>query len=142
MTKKRRVLAGVAVFGILFVSDFLIHGVLLKGTYEATASLWRPMAEMQSLMWTMWTLYFVNAMVLPYIYSKGHDQDKTPAWQGLRFGLLIGLLMSSGMSLGVYLMIPIPATMALTWFIAGMIQFAVVGIAIALIHQPKTVQIQ
>ena len=35
------------------------------GIYEATASLWRPMEEMQSMMWTMWVLYLVSALVLP-----------------------------------------------------------------------------
>ena len=137
MTKMRCAAAGAAAFGILFASDFLIHGLMMKGAYEATASLWRPMGEMQGLMWTMWALYLVDALVLPYMYSKGYETGKSPVGQGLRFGLVIGLLLSTGMSLGTYFMIPLPLSMALTWFIAGMIQFTVVGIAIALIHQPK-----
>jgi hypothetical protein len=138
MTKMRCAIAGAAVFGILFVSDFLVHGLLMKGAYEATAALWRPMGEMRSLMWTMGVLYLVYALVLPYMYSKGYEPGKSPAGQGLRFGLAIGLLLSTGMSLGTYFMISIPLSMAIQWFIAGMIQFTVVGIAIALIHQPKT----
>jgi hypothetical protein len=133
MTLKKRIGAGAAVFGILFVVDFLVHGVLLKGAYQATAGLWRPLGEMQRLMWTMWVLYFLNALILPYLYSKGHELGKNPIGQGLRFGAAIGLLMASGMSLGTFMMISTPASMALVWFIAGMVQFSLVGIAIALI---------
>ncbi len=137
MTKMRCIATGSAVFGILFVSDFLIHGLLMKGAYEATASLWRPMGEMQSMMWTMWALYLVDAIILPFLYSKGYETGKSSIGQGIRFGLAIGLLMSTGMSLGTYFMIPVPVSMAISWFVAGMIQFTIVGVAIALIHKPN-----
>jgi len=47
MNRKRLVLAIVAAFAGIWVTDFLIHGVWLANTYKATASLWRPEAEMQ-----------------------------------------------------------------------------------------------
>jgi len=136
MTMKKRIAAGAAVVGIQFVSDFLVHGILLKSAYQATASVWRPMAEMQSLMWTMWITYLVSAAVLPYLYAKGYEAQKSPIGQGLRFGAAIGVLMSSGMSLGTYFMVPIPVSMAVSWFIGGMIQFLLVGVAIAMIEKP------
>jgi hypothetical protein len=134
MTIKKYVTMGAAVFGILFVGDFLVHGILLKGAYQATASLWRPVADLRRLMWTTWVLYLVNALVLPYIFAKGYETGKRPFGQGLRFGAAIGLLMASGMSLGTYLMIAIPASLAIAWFITSMIEFALVGIALALIY--------
>jgi hypothetical protein len=138
MSNKRCIASAAAVIGILFASDLLVHGMLLKGSYEATASLWRPMAEMESLMWTMWVMYLVNALVLPYVYSKGHESGKGAVGQGLRFGLIIGLPMATGMSLGTYFMIPLPVSMAVSWFVAGMVQFALVGVAIGLLHRPRT----
>ena len=134
MTMKKYLRAGAAVFVILFVGDFLVHGILLKRAYQATASLWRPMPALRQLLWTMWVLYLVNALVLPYIYAKGHEAGKGPVGQGLRFGGAIGLLMASGMSLGTYYMIAIPASMALVWFVTGLIEFVLAGIAIALIY--------
>jgi hypothetical protein len=108
----------------------------MKGAYEATAAVWRPMAEMHSMMWTMWVLYLISAVVLPHLYAKGYEADKGAVGQGVRFGGLIGLLMASGMSLGTYFMVAIPASMAVSWFVAGMIQNVLVGIAIALIVKP------
>ena len=43
---KRNLLAIVAVFVVWSILDYLIHGMLLQSSYEATANLWRPMEEM------------------------------------------------------------------------------------------------
>jgi hypothetical protein len=43
---QRFVLAVLAVFIAWAVLDFVIHGVLLQATYQATPALWRPMADM------------------------------------------------------------------------------------------------
>ena len=136
MNQKKCWLSVIAVVGVLFVTDFVIHGILLKGAYEATASLWRPMEVMHSMMWTMWVIYIVNGMVLPYIYSKGFEAGKSPVGQGLRFGLVIGLLMATGMSLGTYFMIAIPVSLAVSWFVGGMVQYALVGLALGAIYKP------
>ncbi len=133
MTMKRWLAAVAAVAGVLFVTDFVIHGVLMKSAYEATASVWRPMAEMQALMWTMWVMYLIDAAILPVLYLKGFEPQKARVGQGLRFGALIGLLMASGMSLGTYFMVPIPVSMAVGWFVGGMVQCLLAGVVIALI---------
>lgn len=133
MTIKRWLAAGAAVVGVLFATDFVIHGVLMKSAYEATATVWRPMAEMQALMWIMWVLYLIDAAILPFLFLKGFEPQKARVGQGLRFGALIGLLMATGMSLGTYFMVPIPVSMAVGWFVGGMVQFLITGVVIALI---------
>ena len=42
---KRIILAVVAVFIAWSILDFILHGLLLRSTYEATANLWRPMTK-------------------------------------------------------------------------------------------------
>ena len=135
MNQKKCWLSGIAVVAILFVTDFVIHGILFKDMYAATAGIWRPMEEMHGMMWAMWVLYGVNALVLPYIYSKGIEPGKPALGQGLRFGLVIGVLMCAGMSLGTYFMVPMPASMAAAWFAAGMVQFSLVGLALGAINK-------
>src|SRR5205807_2458195 len=51
MNTKRWLLASVAVFVVIGVLEFLVHGVLLSGLYKQTASVWRPEAEMRQMMW-------------------------------------------------------------------------------------------
>jgi len=138
MNGKKCLLSAIAVVAILFATDFVIHGMILKESYAATAALWRPMEEMHGLTWTTYALYAVNGLVLPYLYYKGVEAGKAPLGQGLRFGLLIGLMMASGWSLGTYFMVPMPGSLAATWFVAGMIQFALVGLALGAIIKPAT----
>ena len=45
--RKRIVFAVITVFVAWQILDLVIHGLLLMKTYEATASLWRPMTEMK-----------------------------------------------------------------------------------------------
>src|SRR3990172_9553685 len=64
---KRIALAVLAVFVAWSVMDFLIHGVILSSSYEATASLWRPMDEMN--MSAMYLSVLISAGAFTLIYS-------------------------------------------------------------------------
>jgi hypothetical protein len=61
MNTKRWLLASVAVLVVIMVLEFVIHGVLLQGVYQQTASVWRTQADMQRLMWIFWMGYLVFA---------------------------------------------------------------------------------
>ena len=50
MNIKRLILAIVVAFIVLWVTDFLIHGVWMTPDYRATQQLWRTDAEMTSRM--------------------------------------------------------------------------------------------
>ena len=71
MKPTRLILAVVAVFVGVWLTDFLIHGVWLQSTYKETASLWRPEAEMQSHMGWLFLGQFVLSVVFVVIWSKG-----------------------------------------------------------------------
>lgn len=47
---RKLTLAIVAAFVITFLYDWLVHGKLLMASYKATASMWRPEAQMQAMM--------------------------------------------------------------------------------------------
>lgn len=46
MNTKRLLLSCVVAFVFMCAFDFVFHGILLKGTYAATANLWRSETEM------------------------------------------------------------------------------------------------
>ena len=137
MNWKKFLLAGVAAFGTLFIFEFAIHNVLLKDLYQQTATLWRPMPEMMRLMWLMWILYFVISFGMTFIYTKGYEPAKSGLGQGFRFGISVGLLLASSMSIGSYFSIPVPAEIAVYWFFGGMAMYAAVGTVIGLIYKPN-----
>jgi hypothetical protein len=121
---KRIVISIVAVFITWSVLDFVIHGVILKSSYEATKEFWRPMEEMK--MGLMYFVTFVYAIVFVCIFA-GFFKDRTVA-AGLKYGLLFGTGAGIGMGFGTYSYMPIPAGMALTWFVGTVVEMAVAGV--------------
>ena len=112
--KKKIFLAALVVFVLWSVLDFIVHGVILKSAYASTASLWRPVAEMK--MGLMYVTVFIAALAFSAIY--GYLVAKKSAMVGLTYGLLYGIAVGVGMGYGSYSMMPIPYSMALTWFLS------------------------
>ncbi|MBM2835241.1 MAG: hypothetical protein HW406_2402 [Candidatus Brocadiaceae bacterium] len=120
---KRTFLAVVVVFIAWSILDFIIHGLLLKSTYEATASLWRPMHEMNMTLMHFVTLVFTVCFVLIYGFLIG----KKSLVSGIKFGVLFGLATGISMGFGSYSYMPIPLTLAWSWFFGSLIEAIAAG---------------
>jgi hypothetical protein len=131
---KRNLLAIIAVFVVWSILDFLIHGMLLQSSYEATANLWRPMEEMNPFLCYGVKLGFSICFVLIYDLLISEKS----LHNGIKFGLLLGL--GNGlMALGSYVYMPIPLTMAEAWFAATLVQTGVSGAIVgAMIKKPQS----
>ncbi len=134
MNNNRCLQASIAAFVVLFALEWVIHGMLLQGVYQQTAAVWRPMAEMQKIMWMMWLGYLIFAPFFTAIFVKGYEKNKPALGQGLRFGVLVGLAFAPMQSLAWYAVLPIPAALAFWWFLAGMVEFIVLGLTVGLIY--------
>ena len=126
---KRTILATLAVYVAWSVLDFIMHGVILSSSYEATANLWRPMEEMK--MGLMYVVVLISALTFVSIYAY-FFKERTLA-TGLKYGFLFGVGVGSGMGYGTYSVIPIPYEMALVWFLGTVVETAVGGILVGLI---------
>jgi len=135
MNTKRLGLASLAVFAVIFILEGLIHGVLLADLYQQTASIWRPQSEMRGLMWLRSVGYLIFAPVFVLIYIKGYEANKGGVGQGVRYGLIIGILLSAPESLGWYTVLPIPGTLAFYWFVAFWVENIAAGTAAGLIYK-------
>ena len=134
MNTKRWLLASVAVFVVVAALEFLIHGVLLSDLYRQTASVWRPEAEMQKMMWIFWVGMLVFAPFFALIYVKGYEQGKSGLGQGFRYGLYVGVMLSVMHSFGWYVMLPIPLALASCWFLAILVEFIAAGVAAGVVY--------
>lgn len=126
---KRIMLGIVTVYVAWSVLDFIIHGVILRSSYEATTNLWRPMDEMK--MGLMYLVRLISAGMFVSIYAS-FFKERTPA-TGLKYGLLFGIGVGAGIGYGTYSVMPIPYLMALVWFLGTIVEAAVGGILIGLI---------
>lgn len=133
MNIKRYLIAVAAVYVAFQVMDIIIHWVILSPVYATLASLWRQ--DMMSYMWIMYIAGLIMTFLFIYIFIKGYEGKGI--MEGIRFGLVIGLFMQIPSAFGGYAMYPIPFSLALQWFIYGMIEFIVAGIIAAAIYRPK-----
>ena len=131
VNSKKFFLAVAAVFVVHEVLGFIIHQVLLTPYYQETYSLWRMPEEMNlSLIYlvaVIWSLLFT------YIFTKGYE-GKGPM-EGIRYGLLVGLLISVPMAFTTYAVQPITLSLAMAWFVYGTIQVVACGLAAALVYE-------
>lgn len=135
MNMKRMGYASIAVFVVIFVIELIVNGVLLDGIYKQTASVWRPEADIEKMMWLFWVGYLIFAPVFVAIYAKGYEVGKSNIGQGLRYGIYMGLLIAISMNLGWYAVLPIPVELSVYWVIAGMVEMIAAGITVSLIYR-------
>lgn len=124
----------IVVFILMSVMSFVIHGVLLKSAYSdpSVMQLMRPEAEMMGMMWIYYVCYLIMAFVLTWIFSKGYEGKGIA--EGVRFGFFTGLLMATPMAYASYAMYPVPYSLALQWFLYGMIEYILIGVVLALVY--------
>jgi hypothetical protein len=126
---KRIVLAVLAVFVAWSALDFVIHGLILKSTYEATAQLWRTMAEMK--MGVLYLAVLIDALAFVCIYALLVAEKGIGS--GVKYGLLFGLGTGFSMGFGTYSFMPIPLYLALVWFIGTLVETLVGGVIVGAI---------
>jgi hypothetical protein len=130
MKWKAFLLASLCVFVTVEILDYLIHSVILMPTYESLKHLWRP--DMESKMWIVVLVALIWSVLFTLIFIKGYEGR---GWlEGVRFGLLIGLFWAIPMAYGSYAMYPIPYSLALQWFLYGLVESILAGIVVALVY--------
>src|SRR4051812_40763357 len=112
MNTKRFVLSTLAVFGVLFVTDFMIHGVMLKGMYEQTPQIWRSESEMGRFFPFMLLSQLFFAAALTYVFPKGYERKGMG--EGIRFGVCMSLLFGAH-TFGMISYLPVSFALIAIW---------------------------
>jgi hypothetical protein len=128
-------MAFAACYVVLHALGFLIHGVLLDSSYQAQAAVFRPKAEMDGMMWMMFVNSAIYLWVFCYVFTKGYENKGL--MEGVRYGVLMGLLISVMGAWDAYVVYPIPHTLALKWFVSGMVVWTALGVVMALVYKPE-----
>jgi hypothetical protein len=136
---KKLVVGWIVVFIVMSVLEFLLHGVILSSTYnsEAVRKFTRPESEMMGMMWIYYVVYLIVSFFFTLIFSKGYEGKGIV--EGVRYGLYMGLLMATPMAYASYAMLPMPYSLALSWFISGIIEYIILGIVVAMVYGKKEV---
>jgi hypothetical protein len=123
----------IVVYIVWQIVGFVIHGVMLGETYQGLWGVFRPEAEMNSMMWMMYLSSALYLLLFCYIFTKGYEGKGVG--EGLRYGLLMGLFMAIPMALDQYVLYPLPSNVAVIWFVSGVVSFMIVGAVFAMIYK-------
>ncbi|HEY6192406.1 MAG TPA: hypothetical protein VI215_08810 [Bacteroidota bacterium] len=122
----------IAVYVGMTITNLLIHVVLLAPVYhsEEMMKLMRPEADAKT--WIFFVTSAIISFVFTLIFSKGYTGKGMG--EGIRYGLWMGLLMATPMAYDSYASYPIPYSLALQWFLYGMIQYVILGAVVAMVY--------
>ena len=137
MNKKKFLIALIVVFVLLELTNYVIHSVILMSVYESLKEHFRTMEEMGSKMWIMYVVDIVWSFFFVFFFVKGYENKGLG--EGIRYGIYIGLFTSFVAAYAQYVVYPLTYSLILQWFIYGLIQAVILGIASALIYKPKEV---
>jgi hypothetical protein len=122
--------AMVACFLVLVATNYLIHGVWLRGDYQLAAAAFRPLAALRHRLWVMDVGEAIFTVLFCYVYIRGVE-PKPWLGQGIRYGILMTLFVVVPASLSQYVAFDIPHQLALKWIGAGLAQLILLGIITA-----------
>lgn len=130
---KRSVFAFIAAFIVIFVFEYLWHGMLMKSAYMETPSLWRPDMEIG------FPLLLLGQAVIAFffvgIYCRGFSGSGVAG--GVRLGIMLAFLCIGG-HLIQFAVQPLTTKILGMWIAGGLIEFAIVGAIVGAIYKPSS----
>ena len=123
-------IAWIVAFVVWMGGDFAVHGAWLMPAYLANATLYRPEADqMQYLPW-MIGAHVIAAGAVAWIYGRGVAPGMSWMGQGVRFGVLLALLMVPSYLI-YYSVQPLPLDLVLKQCVGEGAVLVVLGMATA-----------
>lgn len=136
MTFRKLVLAFIAVFVLSSVLSFLIHGLLLQGSYHQTPQLIREQQDASAHAPFLLLGFAVFALGFVWIYGKGVE-NKPWFGQGIRYGLVAWLVATVSRYLIYYAIQPWPAKVVAMQIGLELVMMLMLGIIAAAILRPQ-----
>jgi hypothetical protein len=131
MNVKRYILASFLVFVAYVALNFVIHGAILGRVYMEMPGVWRQ--DMMSYMWIVYVTALVFSFLFVLIFHKGYEGRGI--LEGVRYGLLIGLLLNVPGMFNQFAVYPLPFGLIIQWFVYGTIQVVICGIVAAAVYR-------
>ena len=131
MFNQRLLICTLAVFVFMFFYEFGFHGFLLQADYEQLPNIMRTEADAQGLFQFLVLGLLLMSYILCLVFERGYENRGLA--EGVRFGLLIGLLMS-GPSLIFYAVMQFPGDLVVKWFAGGLLEMILAGMVLATVY--------
>ena len=112
----------------------LVNNVLLADLYAQHARVFRPQAEMNVAFGLVAAL--IGFFVFAYAYAKGYEGGAGVV-EGLRFGVVVGLLLAAFSVAWNYVVLPVSGALAAAWIVDVIVEMAIYGAVVGLVYRPR-----
>lgn len=133
MNVKKVVLTIIVVFIVANLTGFLIHAILLAPDYMSIKEHYRPEGQEKMIFIILAYLSFAIGAVL--IYAKGVE-NKPWLGQGVRFGILIWLVLTVPSFFIAYAVQPVPLMLMVKQILFEGVDKILLGIITAALYRP------
>jgi hypothetical protein len=134
MNYGRLVIAAIVATVVDAVYGVVVWGMVLNGEFGRYPEIYRPAGDMSGFA-LMFAGILTAMLVVSWIYAKGYEGG-SPLMEGLKFGVVLALLMAAYISSTHYGTMRIGKQMALTYAAGQFGEFLLVGLAIGLVYRP------
>src|SRR5215470_19377475 len=134
MSYQRIVIAALAATVVDALYGFVVWGQILSREFAQFPAIFRTSDDTTALP-LMFVGVLVGILFATWIYAKGYEGG-SGLIEGLRFGVVIGLLVGSYMAGVNYGILRIGKRMALTYGIGWVGEWVLVGLAIGIVYKP------
>jgi hypothetical protein len=135
MNFPRVAVAAVAAWIVSLPMGYLVNDVVLKGVFLANAAALRPEAEVMAGLPIGYGFMLLGFFVFAYTYAKGYEGGSGPL-EGLRFGVIVALLIDCFAISWEWVTVPIDRTMAGSLMIGYIVEYALYGAVVGAVYRP------
>jgi hypothetical protein len=131
-----RVAAAAVVAWIVSIPvGFVANEIVLKGLYDANAAAFRPAEQLQANLPIGFGAMLLGFLAFAYAYAKGYE-DTNGTMEGIRFGVLVAIMLSSFSLVWNYVTTPINGSLSMAMMVGYIVEFALYGAIVGSIYKP------
>jgi hypothetical protein len=115
------------------VVSFAVNTFVLADLYARHAHVFRPQGEMNLVLGFGATL--VGFLAFAYAFAKGFE-GSSGIQEGLRFGVVVGILLVCFGVVWNYITMPVSASLAVAWAVDTVLEMALYGMVVGAVYKP------
>jgi len=135
MNYGRLALAAIAAWVVDAVYGFLVYGTVLSSEFGRYPGVYRPNEVGPSYLPILFVGILLAMFVASYVYAKGYEGG-SGIQEGMRFGVLMGLLVVGYSGIVNYAILNIGRRLAGSVAIANLVEWTIAGIVIGAVYKP------
>jgi putative flippase GtrA len=136
MNYARIVLAGIAAWIASIAVGYVINDVWLFRLYQANAWAYRRAEDIRPLVYYGLGAQLLGCLAFAFAYARGYQREGSGLAQGIRFGLVIAILIDGFATVWNVVTQPIAVRLGVLELVARVGEFGIYGAIVGLLYQP------